>query len=42
MLLESTTTKFNEKEQIILIKSLYLEAYPLVSKCDKFAWVIIQ
>ena len=42
MLLESITTKFNEKEQIILIKSLYLEPYPRVSKCDKFAWVIIQ
>ena len=42
MLLESITTKFNEKEQIFLIKSLYLEPYPLISKCDEFAWVIIQ
>ena len=32
MLLESITTKFNEKEQIYLIKFLYLEPYPLVSK----------
>ena len=42
MLIESITTNFNEKESIFLIKSLYLEPYHLISKCDEFAWVIIQ
>ena len=42
MLLESITTLFNENKKIFLIKSLYLEPYPLISKCDGFAWVIIQ
>ena len=40
MLVESITTKFNEKEKIFLIKSLYLEPYPLISKSDEIASMI--